>query len=216
MKTKLKKEILRKLFHLYQLPVIFGYIVLEYYFSKGIAIFALAIVLMLIIELESLRLEWKVQIPDPMGLLRKHEKSRVTGSLYMIMATIIVFSVFDFKIALVALLLTVFGDLASAIIGIRFGKHRLKNGKSWEGLLGGFIVNLLVAGLFLYEYPMVAFGMAAVASFTEITTYKLDDNLTVPLFSAFSGHIIAYALGISFVQLTNPIQDLYGFLVSFL
>jgi dolichol kinase len=216
MKTKLKKEILRKLFHLYQLPVIFGYIVLKYYFSEGIAIFALAIVLMLIIELESLRLEWNVKVPDPLGLMRKHEKSRVTGGLYMIMATIIVFSVFDFKIALVALLLTVFGDLASAIIGIKFGIHRFKNGKSWEGLIAGFVVNILVAMLFLFEYPLVALTMASVASFTELTTYKLDDNLTVPLFSAFFGHIVAYALGISFIQITNPVQDLYGFLVGFL
>ncbi|MBN1494978.1 hypothetical protein JW911_04560 [Candidatus Peregrinibacteria bacterium] len=216
MKKKLKKEILRKLFHLYQLPVIVGYIVLKYYFSEGIAVFALAIVLMLIIELESLRLEWKVKVPDFLGIMRKHERSRVTGSLYMIISTIIVFSVFDFKIALVALLLTVFGDLASAIIGIRFGKHRLKNGKSWEGLIGGLVINLLVAMIFLAQYPLVAITMAAVASFTELTTYKLDDNLTVPLFSAFFGHTIAYVLGISFVQLTNPMQDLYIFLQTFL
>jgi len=216
MKTKLKKEILRKLFHLYQLPVIIGYVVLKYYFSEGIAIFALAIILMMVLELESLRLEWKVKMPDPMGLLRRHEKSRVTGSLYMIMATIIVFSVFDFKIAFTALLLTVFGDLASAIIGIRYGRHRFKNGKSWEGLIAGFIINLIVAFVILIDYPLIAVTMAAVASFTELTTYKLDDNLTVPLFSAFFGHITALILGISMVQLTNPVQDLYSFLMSFL
>jgi len=216
MKTKLKKEILRKLFHLYQLPVIIGYVVLKYYFSEGIAIFALAIILMMILELESLRLEWKVKMPDPMGLLRRHEKSRVTGSLYMIMATIIVFSVFDFKIAFTALLLTVFGDLASAIIGIRYGKHRFKNGKSWEGLIAGFVINLVVSFIVLFDYPLIAVTMATVASFTELTTYKLDDNLTVPLFSAFFGHIIAYSLGLSLVQLTNPVQDIYSFLMSFL
>ena len=216
MKTKLKKEILRKLFHLYQLPVIIGYVVLKYYFSEGIAIFALAIILMMILELESLRLEWKVKMPDPMGLLRRHEKSRVTGSLYMIMATIIVFSVFDFKIAFTALLLTVFGDLASAIIGIRYGKHRFKNGKSWEGLIAGFVINLVVSFVVLFDYPLIAVTMATVASFTELTTYKLDDNLTVPLFSAFFGHIIAYSLGLSLVQLTNPVQDIYSFLMSFL
>jgi phytol kinase len=216
MKTKLKKEILRKLFHLYQIPVIFGYIVLKYYFAEGIAVFALAVVLMLIIELESLRLEWKVNVIDPMGLLRRHEKSQVTGSLYMIMSTIIVFSVFDFKIALVALLLTVFGDLASAIIGIKFGRHKFRNNKTLEGLIAGFVINIIVAGVFLWEYPLVALTMAVVASFVEITTSKLDDNLTVPLFSAFSGHIVAYAFGVSLVQLTNPVQDLYGFLMSFL
>ena len=171
---------------------------------------------MIILELESLRLDWKVKVPDPFGIMRKHEKSRVTGGLYMIIATIIVFSVFDFKIALVALLLTVFGDLTSAIIGIRFGRHRIKNGKSWEGFIGGLIINIIVALIFLFEYPLIALTMALVASFVELTTYKLDDNLTVPLSSAFFGHIVAFALGISLVQLTNPVQDFYGFLVSFL
>jgi len=216
MQKKLKKEILRKLFHLYQLPVILGYILLKYYFSEGIATFSLAVVLMMILELEFLRLELKVKLPDPLGLMRQKEKSQVTGSLYLLISIAIVFSVFDFKIALVALLLTVFGDLASAIIGIRFGKHRFKNGKSWEGLIGGFVMNIIVAMIFLWEYPLIALTMAGVASFVEITTSKLDDNLTVPLFAAFFGHIVAFLIGVNLVQLTNPMQDFYSFLVSFL
>lgn len=129
------REILRKLFHLYQLPVILGYILIRYQFSERVAIFTLVILLMLILEFEILRLELKVKFPDPFGIMRKTEKHNATGMLYMILSTIVVFAVFDFKIALVALLLTVFGDLASAIVGLQYGKRLIKNGKSWEGFL---------------------------------------------------------------------------------
>lgn len=215
MKSRLRKEILRKLFHLYQLPAIIGYIVLRYYLSERVATFTLAVLLLIILEYESLRLEWKVKFPDPLGIMRSHEKKNVTGMLFMVVAIIVCFAVFDFRIALVALLLTVFGDLASAIVGIQYGKHKLKSGKSLEGFIGGLFMNVIVAGIFLWEYPLIVFSMAIVASVVELCTYKLDDNLTVPIFSGFVGHTIAYVMGINLVQLTNPIQDLYNFVTTF-
>ncbi len=57
--------------------------------------------------------------------------------------------------------------------------------------------------------------MALVASAVEFLTYKLDDNLTVPIFAAFTGHTVAFALGLNLVQLTNPITDFYQFITNF-
>lgn len=215
MKKKFRKELLRKLFHLYQLIVIVGYILLRYYLSERIATFALAILLMIILEYEFLRLEWKVKIPDPFGIMRKHEEKSATGTLFLVLSTIVVFAVFDFKIAIVALLITVFGDLASAIIGIGWGKVRIYNGKTLEGFAAGLMVNLFIAAIFLWEYPLLVVVMAIVASVVELFTYKLDDNLTVPIFSGFAGQMVAYILGLNLVQLTNPIQDLGIYLGKF-
>lgn len=216
MKKRVAREILRKLFHLYQLPVIFGYIILRYQFSERVAIFALVILLMLILEFEMLRLEWKVKFPDPFGIIRKSERHRATGMLYMILATIVVFAVFDFRIALTALLLTVFGDLVSAIVGMQYGKRTIKNGKSWEGFGAGLITNIIVAIIFLWDFPLVGLLMAVTASVVEFITYKMDDNLTVPIFSAFIGHTAAFIIGVSLVQITNPLQDLQQFISTFL
>lgn len=212
---KLRREILRKLFHLYQLPMIIGYVVLRYYFSERIAVFAIVILLMIILEYEFLRLNFNIKVPDPFGIMRPHEKKSVSGMLYIVLSTIVVFTVFDFRIAITALLITVFGDLASALIGIKYGKHKIKTGKTWEGMTAGLVMNLIVAFVFLWEYPLIAISMAFVGSIVEFLTYKLDDNLTVPISSAFAGHTVAFILGISLVQLTNPITDLYQFLTSF-
>lgn len=213
---KLRKEILRKLFHLYQLPMILGYVVLRYYFSERIAIFAIVVVLFIILEYEFIRLDLNLKVPDPFGIMRPREKKSVSAMLFVALSTIVVFSVFDFKIAITAMLIMVFGDLASALVGIKYGKHRIKSGKSWEGFLAGFVMNLIVASIFLWEFPLIVISMALVASLVEMLTYKLDDNLTVPISAAFAGHTIAFILGVNLVQITNPITDLYQFLTSFL
>lgn len=212
---KLRKEILRKLFHLYQLPMIIGYIGLRYYFSERIAVFAIVVVLVIVLEYEFLRLDLNIKVPDPFGIMRPHEKKSVSGMLFMVLSTIVVFTVFDFRIALTAILITVFGDLASALVGIKYGKHKIKTGKTWEGFAAGLVTNLIVASIFLWEFPLIILAMALVASFVEFLTYKLDDNLTVPISSAFAGHTVAFVLGVSLVQLTNPITDLYQFFTSF-
>lgn len=212
---KLRREILRKLFHLYQLPMILGYVGLRYYLSERIAVFAIVIVLVIVLEYEFLRLDLNVKVPDPFGIMRKHEKKNVSGMLFMVLATIVVFTVFDFRIAITALLITVFGDLVSALIGIKYGKHKIKTGKTWEGFAAGLVMNLMIATVFLWEYPLILFSMAIVASIVEFLTYKLDDNLTVPISSAFAGQTVAFLLGVSLVQLTNPITDLFQFLTSF-
>ncbi len=212
---KLHKEILRKLFHLYQLPMIVGYVVLRYYFSERIAIFSVVVVLVIILEYEFLRLDLNVKVPDPFGIMRPHEKKNLSGMLFVALSTIVVFAVFDFKIAITAMLIMVFGDLASSLVGIKYGKHKIKGKKTLEGFLGGLLVNLLIAAIFLWEFPLIVVSMALVGSIVEVLTYKLDDNLTVPISAAFAGHTVAFLFGVNLVQLTNPITDLYQFLTAF-
>jgi len=211
MRKKLRKEILRKIWHLNQMFIIFGYVALRYYFPERVATFGLVILLLIVMEFESIRLRWKLKIPGAFNILRKHEQYHATGMLYVVLSVIVCFAVFDFKIALIALLMGVFGDFVSAIIGIKYGKMRLKSGKSIEGFFAGFVMNIIVGGVFLWEYPIVALTMACVASVVELFTYKLDDNLTVPIFTGFSGQIVVLILGINLVQFTNPLQDLYSF-----
>jgi dolichol kinase len=212
MKKRFEKEILRKLFHLYQLPAIFGFVALRFYFSEKVATFVAVILLMIVLEAEFLRLNLRVPFSDPFGIMRRHEKNNLTNVHYFILALIATFAVFDIKIAVTALLLTTFGDLASSLVGIKYGKNRLWNGKSWQGFFAGLVTNLLVAAVFLWQYPMIFIAMAFTASLVELVTYKLDDNLTVPIYSGFVGQVLAYILGINLVQLTNPIHDFFKFL----
>lgn len=191
-KFSLRKEIFRKLFHLMELPIVVGYTVIRSLFSDKLASLTITVVLIILLEIEYIRLEYKLQIPKVIDILRRHEKENVAGAIFFIAATIICFSAFDYQIALVALLMTVFGDLASALIGIKFGRHRVFKQKTFEGFIAGFMVNALVGYLFLPNNLFLAITMAFIASIVELFTGKLDDNLTVPLAAGFAGQFIAF------------------------
>ncbi len=208
-KKSLKKEILRKLFHLMEIPVLIIYSFIRYFWSEKIAIMVLTALFLLLLEIEYVRLEVKFKIPSFLDVLRPHEKNNVTGSIFFVAATIISFAVFDYGVALLALFLTVFGDLASALIGIKFGKHEIFRGKTMEGFLAGLGTNLAVGWLLIPAYPAVFITMAIVASVVELLTGKLDDNLTVPLFAGFTGQIIAYSISANLTAFPGPLEPLF-------
>jgi len=58
--------------------------------------------------------------------------------------------------------------------------------------VAGFVANLAVGFVVLPQFFYIVVPMAVVASFVELITNKLDDNLTVPLFAGFMGQLIVY------------------------
>jgi dolichol kinase len=195
MAKSLRKEIMRKLFHLMELPVLLAYSLARHFWTERVAILALTALFLLLLEIEHIRLETRFRLPKHINIFRGRENDNVAGSIFFIAATIIVFSVFDYPIAVLDLLLTVFGDFMSALVGIKFGKRKLFRQQTLEGFLAGLVINLVVGFVILPDYPAIYIIMAFVASFVELVTTKLDDNLTVPLFAGFTGQIIAYSIG---------------------
>ncbi len=206
-KKSLNKEIRRKLFHLLELPVLIVYTISRQVFSERIAILTLTIMFAVLLEIEYLRLEYRPKLPEFIDVFRRHERDNVTGTIFFISATIIVFAAFDYSIAMLALMLTVFGDFASALIGIKFGKHRIHKSKTREGFLAGLAVNVLIGYLFLPAFPLVFLSMALVASLVELLTGKLDDNLTVPLAAAFTGHMVVFFFQMKLPVFPGPVMD---------
>lgn len=192
-----------------ELLVLLAYSVCRYFWSEKVAILALTAMFLVLMEVEYIRLEMKPNIPRNLNVLRPHEKDNVAGSIFFIAATIIVFAVFDYPVALLALLLTVFGDMMSALVGIKFGKHRIFRHKTLEGLLAGLVTNLVVGFLILPDFPAISVTMAFVASTVELLTGKLDDNLTVPLFAGFTGQIIVYMMQVNLGGFPGPIEPLF-------
>ncbi len=101
----------------------------------------------------------------------------------------------------VAMAILASGDPAAAVIGRRFGRIRLANGRSLEGALA-FVGASLLVGLpaLLAFYPGLGFatGTALVlagaipAALAELFTRKIDDNLAIP-WAAAAGCMLAQA-----------------------
>jgi len=108
-------------------------------------------------------------------------------------------AVFDFDIALTAILMTVFGDMAAALIGKKFGKVWITKKKALEGILAELIVDLLIALVvlgFSSQNFLIILVMAITATIVESLVEKLDDNLIIPIFSGFNGQVVRYLLSL--------------------
>jgi dolichol kinase len=91
------------------------------------------------------------------------------------LACIILFPVSVVVPALVALSVL---DSVTTLAGIRFGRHRICNGKSWEGTLSGITVTIIALLPFLSLPGAVA--ASVIAGIIEILS-PVDDNLLIPV-----------------------------------
>jgi phytol kinase len=90
-------------------------------------------------------------------------------------ACIILFPVSSVVPALVALAVL---DSVTTLAGIRFGRHRIHNGKSWEGTLSGIVVTVFALLPFLTIPGILAASI--VAGILELFS-PVDDNLVKPV-----------------------------------
>jgi len=119
-------------------------------------------------------------------LLREKEVSRLTGSSYMLIASLVAFLVFPRDIAVLALSFLAVGDSMAAIVGQRLGQRKLL-GKTLEGDLASLISCVAVGLVFYYaglDIPLLTILVGSVsAAIVEAIPLPINDNLAMPLFA---------------------------------
>jgi len=75
-------------------------------------------------------------------ILKVEERVRPTGTSYLLLASVVVFLLFEKHVAMMSLLFLSLGDLAATVVGDWFGKWRAF-GKSLEGSVTCLAVCLL-------------------------------------------------------------------------
>ncbi len=118
------------------------------------------------------------------------ETFRLSGAPYVIAAALMVALLFERTISMVALSTMLIGDTCAALIGRKFGRHKINEGtKSIEGAIAFWISSAAVLAFFvnIYSQPpafaiMGVFGLT-VAMLAEIyeKQIKMDDNFSIPL-----------------------------------
>jgi len=207
MKRRVFRELLRKGFHLFSgVLILFGYSLIYIFTGPQISILSLTALLLVLLEIEYVRIVHKPSIGVFEDLFRRHEKNHLSGAVFLVISCIICFSAFNYWVALLALFMTVFGDLAAALAGKVWGKVKLYRRKTLTGTMAGFAMNLVIGYVLLPEFQNLFIPMAIVAVFVELFTSKMDDNLTVPLFSGFVGQIIVFYLSLDLPVGHFPIE----------
>lgn len=186
-------EIGRKLIHITILIVLALYFLIEDRYGKQVALIFLVLLLIIFLILEYFRLELGWKMPYFSQFIRPKEENRMYGVIYFLSATVICLAVFDWGIALAALLMTTFGDMVAALAGKRWGTTILFRNKTLVGFNAELLVNLIV-GFAVLQNIYIIIGMAITATAVETLVDELDDNLLIPLFAGFVGQVISYSL----------------------
>ncbi len=104
------------------------------------------------------------------------------GALLFFLAALITIFLFQEKaIVLGALGVAVYGDAASTVFGLRFGKHKIAGKKTLEGTIGGIAASLFFLS-FLFQWP-IALATAVIGMLAELLPF--DDNFTIPITAGF-------------------------------
>lgn len=123
-----------------------------------------------------------------------HERHRVNSSTWYMTALLLLSSLVEPAVSAIAVAVLGFGDPAAALVGRRFGRIRLRAGRSLEGSCGfvaaASLVAFVVASVLLPGTFAVHLIIALVAGVTgavvEMFSTSVDDNLTIPLAVAAS------------------------------
>jgi dolichol kinase len=123
-------------------------------------------------------------------MLREHEindkKKTLTGATYVLLAATLVVAIFPKVFVIPAIAVLILGDIAAALLGRKFGRHKFL-AKSLEGTLSFFVVGCLVILVTpkiqgLPEEYIIGFLAVAAGAIAENISYGwADDNLTIPI-----------------------------------
>jgi dolichol kinase len=207
-----RDEIVRKLIHLCSLsiPVIY------YFIPQSTAIIVLGILTLIAVVLDVSRHFFpkvgKLFIIIFGFLLRKHEvdgrKKNLNGATYVFISALLGVIIFPKVLFLTAFPILIISDSTAALIGRKYGRHKLL-AKSLEGTLAFFISASIVV-LFtpklngsMTEY-FIGIIAAAIGAIVENISFGLaDDNLSIPIAVGFSMWLL-YVLLFPGIKLILP------------
>jgi len=126
---------------------------------------------------------------------RPHERHRINGSTYYVIAMFILAIFFAKPIALIGVLVLGLADPAASVVGKLWGRRKLFKQKSFMGT-GAFLIvsfsatlgylTLAVPSFSIYYSLVVAGAVSLAATVTELFSVKVDDNLSIPIVSAMT------------------------------
>lgn len=215
MPCNILQELKRKLFHLLSLffPAIFVFLEKSY----ALVLFSLFFILVLVVEFLRFKIlrnqdraclsKTNLIIERVIGffatIMRPEEISgkKLLGITYLVVASIICFTFFDTKIAIIAFVILAIADANAAIIGKSFTSGKFF-AKSRLGSLAFFISAVLIsiAGHYAIDGSvslLIIFIIATIfITFIEACNIGLDidDNLTIPLGFCISVSLLNYVV----------------------
>lgn len=118
-----------------------------------------------------------------------HERHRVNSSTWFVTGLLLIAMAFPRPACAAAVMALAVGDTAASLVGRRWGRTRLRSGRSLEGtaafaLVAGLAATLVLRGAFPMAWAQAALlgSIAGVSgALTELYSERLDDNFSIPV-----------------------------------
>ncbi len=145
--------------------------------------------------------DWVVHAFKP--IMRQSEVKKLAGTTFLLSGVLFIDLFFPRPVVALTLLFLAFADPIASYFGILYGKDKIFGHKSIQGFMAAFFVCAALTFLFLLYHNYMADRLIVISllaglvgAFAElIPIAKLDDNLTLPVMSAFGLSILFYFFG---------------------
>lgn len=185
-------EVYRKCIHLIGLVVPLIYWVT----SKRVVLLFLGTFLFIFLISELYRIKFGMPIKEAdvyvRPLIRPQERRGMGAHVFFAAGAFVTVLAYPKDIAIAAMFVAVIADGAAAVVGRRWGRHRLVGKKTLEGTLALFSVAIVtatfifVAGFRLPFYTSAVLSLAGAITAACIELLPLNDNLTIPIATGFA------------------------------
>lgn len=194
----------RKIWHMSGVFTLFlGYV----YLPSTVSFMILAAAWLLFVPFDFLRHknpalnDWAVHAFKP--IMRQSEVKKLAGTTFLISGVLLIDILFARPIVALTLLFLAFADPIASYFGILYGKDKIFGHKSIQGFMAAFFVCSALTFFYLLYHSylvdhiiVVSLLAGLVGAFAELIPIgKLDDNLTLPLISAFGLTVLFYFFG---------------------
>ena len=133
-----------------------------------------------------------------------HEWHRINSATWYCTALLALSLTHSREVCAVGVLVLGMGDPVAALIGRRWGRHRILNGRSIEGTAAFVVSSWAVTSLALslcfpalgVHASFVALVGALAGALAELASRRVDDNLTIPLAAGFTAWAALGFLGL--------------------
>lgn len=139
------------------------------------------------------------------SVLRGKEHNSVGPQVFLILGVIVSFflaqiGLITFSISMTSILIACFSDATAAIVGKKFGKHKImapfgsKNVKSVEGFLAGSVLTYIIAMIFIG--PFYALIGVVLFFLLDYFTLPIADNLLNPIIISLGLMVAVNVIGL--------------------
>lgn len=204
--TRHNLQVMRRLFHMFNGGSIATLYLISFNHSQMVHF--LGTIACLLYVVEQIRVNYPETaaklLPFTKFIIRAEEQLKESAMVPYAMAVLLTIITFPKPIALIGIYSLALADPLSAIVGIKWGKHKITPTRSVEGGIAFFVSIFLVSlavlsgyyGEVIFLTLLISMLLGLICTLFDLIPVNIDDNLTIPLFTSATLWLICALFGI--------------------